>query len=109
MNNPMNNDYAIISSTFADREAAIKTARVLVERRLAACVQLFPIESIYIWQGEVCEDGEVAMLIKSKAELFDKIAAAIKENHPYEVPQIIQVPIVNGLPAYLEWIGDSVS
>jgi len=104
----MNNEYSIIVSTFADKDAAKKAAKLLVEKRLAACAQLFPIESVYLWKGEICDKGEIMLFIKSKTAMFDKIAAAIKACHPYEVPEIIQVPITAGLPGYLQWIGDCV-
>jgi periplasmic divalent cation tolerance protein len=67
-------------------------------------VQIFPIESVYIWQNKIYDENEIMMLIKSKTELFDKISVEIKENHSYEVPEIIQIPINNGLPEYLKWI-----
>ena len=104
-----NHRYSMIISTCADRESAKEIAGLLVKRRLAACVQLFPIESIYVWEDEVKSGAEIALLIKSKASLFDKIAALIRENHEYEVPEIISVPITDGLPEYLKWIDDIAS
>ena len=98
--------HIIVIATCPNREMAGKLARLLVEKRLAACVQMFPIESVYRWRGEICQAGEIALHIKSRGELFAKIAAVIQENHPYEVPEIVQVPITDGLPAYLDWIGD---
>ena len=100
----MNNKYSIIKTTFPDKESAKKTARLLVENRLAACVQMLPVESVYSWKGEVCEENEVMLLIKSKSDLYGKIEAAIRENHSYEVPEIVQIPITGGLPEYLNWI-----
>ena len=97
---------AIIISTFADRDSAKKTAKLLVEQQLAACVQIFPIESVYLWEEKICDENEIMLLVKSRASLFDKIAKTIKENHTYEVPEIIQIPITDGLPEYLKWIGD---
>ena len=101
-------EYSMVISTCADKESAKQIAAALIEARLAACVQLFPIESMYNWQGKLCNDSETVMFIKSRTELFDKIAATIKENHTYEVPEIIQIPITDGLPDYLKWIDDSV-
>jgi len=100
------NEYSIVISTFSDKSTAKKTAKLLVERQLAACVQMLPIESVYLWKGKICEDDEIMLFIKSKTVLFDKVAAAIKEIHPYEVPEIIQIPITDGLPKYLKWIGE---
>ena len=100
----MSNEYSITISTFADKESSKKIAKLLVEKQLAACVQMFPIESVYIWQDKVCDEHEIILLIKSKTEMFNEIAATIKENHTYEVPEIIQLPITDGLPEYLKWI-----
>lgn len=102
----MQSKYVIITATFPDKESAKQTARLLVEKKLAACVQMFPIESIYMWQGKVCDEGEIMLLIKSNTELFPQISAVIKENHSYEVPEIVQIPVTDGLPEYLKWIGD---
>ena len=99
-------EYSIVITTAADRESAKSLAKLLVEKQLAACVQMFPIESVYLWQGKVCDGNETALLIKSKTTLFSKILAAIKENHAYEVPEIIQIPITDGLPEYLAWIAN---
>jgi len=102
----MENEYAMVISTCSDRASAKVIAQLLVEQRLAACVQMLPAESVYRWQGEICEDSEIVLFIKTRAVLFDKVAAKIRELHTYEVPEIIQVPIADGLPDYLNWIGD---
>jgi len=101
----MSSEYAMIISTFPDRETAKKAAKLLIDKRLAACVQMFPIESVYFWKGDICEDSEIALFIKSRAALFADIADTIRELHPYEVPEIIQLSIADGLPEYLGWIG----
>jgi len=98
--------YTLILSTCPDRASAEKIAGLLVEGRLAACVQRLPIESTYVWQGEIVHGTEVALLIKSKAERFHEVAAKIREHHAYELPEIISLPITNGLPDYLQWIDD---
>ena len=102
----MNNEYSVIKATCPDKDSAKKIAKLLVEQRLAACVQMFPIESVYLWKDEVCDENEVMLFIKSRTALFDVISAAIKENHSYEVPEIIQIPITDGLPEYLNWLGE---
>ena len=99
-------EYSMVISTCADKETADAIAKVLVKTRLASCVQMFPIESVYLWKGTICDKGEIMLFIKSKSGLFDKVSAAIKANHPYEVPEIILVPIGEGLPEYLNWIDD---
>ena len=97
-------EYSVILTTAAGKDAAKKIANLLVEKHLAACAQMFPIESVYFWQGKICEDNEVALFIKSKTSLFDEIAETIKANHEYEIPEIIQIPVTNGLSDYLGWI-----
>ena len=99
-------NYTMIISTYPNKETAKQTAKLLVEKRLAACIQIMPIESVYLWQGKVCDENEVLLFIKSKSALFDKIADVIKENHTYEIPEIIQIPITDGLPEYMKWIED---
>ena len=98
--------YSVTITACPDKESAKHIAGRLVERRLAACVQLFPIESVYLWQEKICYEGEVLLLIKSKTALFGEITAAIRESHTYEVPEIIQIPITDGLPGYIKWIDD---
>jgi len=102
-------DYSIITTTCPNKDLAKQISKLLVERRLAACVQMFPIESIYLWKNNVCEENEIALFIKSRTDLFDKIVEAIKEIHTYEVPEIIQTPIIGGLSEYLNWIDDSIN
>jgi periplasmic divalent cation tolerance protein len=97
-------EYSMVITTCGDKESAKRLAEVLIGERLAACVQMFPVESIYFWQGEVCNDNEIVLFIKSRAALFEKLSVKIRENHSYEVPEIIQLPIVDGLPEYLRWI-----
>ena len=100
------NEYSIIITTYPDKESAKRAAKLLIEQRLAACVQLFPIESVYLWQGNICDESEIMLFIKSKTALFGKIVMTIKEVHTYEVPEIVQIPIADGLPEYLKWIDE---
>lgn len=102
----MNNEYSIVITAYPDKESAKQTAKLLVDRCLAACVQMFPIESVYYWQGKVCAENETVLHIKSKTALFEEITTLIKENHSYETPEIIQIPITGGSADYLAWIGD---
>jgi periplasmic divalent cation tolerance protein len=103
------NEYSIITVTFPDKESAKKAANLLVERRLAACVQMLPVESVYLWKKEICEENEIMLFIKSRTEMFDKISEVIRGIHSYEVPEIVQTPITGGLPEYLKWIDGCVS
>lgn len=102
-------EYSMIISTYADKDLAKEIAKLLVEQRLAACMQMFPINSVYLWKDEICDENEIMILIKSRTDYFDKVAAAIRQHHPHEVPEIVQIPITSGLPDYLNWIGDCVS
>ena len=102
----MNSEYCIIMTTFSDDDTGEKIIEGLIEQRLAACVQEFHIHSHYRWKGNVHKEGETLLFIKTKTALYAKVEAFIKANHSYEVPEIIQVPIRTGLPAYLQWIDD---
>lgn len=98
-------DIVVVLTNLPDRAAAMKLARALVERRLAACVNvLAEALSVYRWQGEIETASEVPMLIKTRRGLYPELEAAIREAHPYELPEIIAVPAVLGLPAYLDWV-----
>ena len=104
----MKKEYSTIITTCPDKKSAKKIANQLVENRLVACVQMFPIESVYRWKNEICNENEIVLFMKSKPEMFDKIMTTIKENHTYEVPEIIQISITDGLPEYLNWVDDCV-
>jgi periplasmic divalent cation tolerance protein len=94
-----------------DSEAGARDlAAALVEDRLAACVQVLgPIHSTYRWEGAVRADAEWLLLLKTSRERFGELRDAIVARHPYDVPEIVAVPIEDGLPAYLSWIGESIS
>jgi periplasmic divalent cation tolerance protein len=101
--------YSLIISTVSSRDEAQHIARALVDRKLVACVNIVgPIESIYRWKGEIENSQEFMLLMKTESDRFDRVREAVKALHSYEVPEVIQVPIENGLPAYLEWISGSV-
>jgi len=99
-------DRILVLITTGSEEEAVRVARKLLDDRLIACANLVdPIRSLYRWKGEVCDDREVLLLCKSREPLFEKICAKVKESHSYEVPEIISLPIANGFPPYLRWIG----
>ena len=101
------NDLILVLCTFPDLGKARETATALIESQLAACVNLIPaVESIYRWQGAVESAVEVPLLIKTTAAAYPALEAAIRERHPYDVPEIIALPITAGLPAYLNWLAD---
>lgn len=83
---------------------AQRLAADIIEQRLAACVQLSPVTSFYTWEEKVHKDPEIRMVLKTKTMLYPELEEFILARHGYKVPQIIQVPIETGLPAYLDWI-----
>ena len=98
-------DSLLVVTNLPDRASAEKLAALLVERRLAACVNvLSPCTSVYRWQGEIQRDEEHPLLIKTTQDRYAELELLIRANHPYELPEIIAVPIVRGQPAYLQWI-----
>ena len=95
----------LVFSNLPDQASAAKLAAVLIEQRLAACVNVqAPCTSVYRWQGKVETATEVPIFIKTTRERYPALEAAIRAHHPYELPEIIAVPLVAGLPAYLEWV-----
>jgi periplasmic divalent cation tolerance protein len=103
----MNGDvqYQIVTTTVATAEDAERLARLAVEARLAACVQTAPIRSVYRWKGQIECAAEYAVNAKTKTALVPELMGLIRSNHPYELPEIVAVPIADGLPVYLDWIG----
>ncbi len=100
----------LVLTTSGSQEEARKIARALVERRLAACVNLVgPMESVYRWKGKVETAGEWLLIIKTSAEAIERVRKTIKELHSYELPECIELPIEGGSAEYLQWIGESVS
>lgn len=96
----------LVVSNLPDREAAEAIAKDLVGRRLAACVNILaPCRSFYRWQGEVEQADEVPLLIKTTRARYAELEAAIRELHPYQVPELIALPLAAGLAAYLDWVG----
>lgn len=98
-------EHVICFVTTNNLEQATDIARFLVQQHLAACVNLVePIRSIYSWNDQIHDEKEILMIIKTRRALFQKLTSEIKKMHSYEVPEIIFVPIENGLPEYLSWI-----
>ena len=104
------NDFLQIVTTTERQEDARRIADLLVERRLAACVQIAgPVTSVYRWQGKVESAEEWQCQIKTRQALLDDVADAIREVHPYEVPEIVALPIVAGSREYLSWLEEQTN
>jgi periplasmic divalent cation tolerance protein len=102
--------YVIVSTAAPTREAAVSLAALLVSERAAACVQVLgPIASTYRWKGAVETSDEWLLLIKSSRRRFGSIERIIRENHPYELPEILVSPVTGGSGTYLAWLSENVS
>lgn len=100
----------VILTNLPDREAALKLAHELVARRLAACVNVLgECRSVYRWKGEIENAAEVPVLIKTRAARYAEVETAIRALHPYELPEIVAVPVERGLGEYLEWVADETT
>ncbi len=104
----MAKEILLVLSTFPDAEKARRIARQLVEEHCAACANILPpIESIYWWQRKVENANETLVLFKTAAERYSALEATLRQLHPYEVPEIIALPIERGLPDYLRWVSEN--
>ncbi|RJP49379.1 MAG: divalent-cation tolerance protein CutA [Anaerolineaceae bacterium] len=102
-------DVIQVTVTVPNEETGIMLANELVEKRLAACVQMNgPIRSVYLWKGKVEDRPEWMCIVKTTRECYQELEAEVKRIHPYEVPEIAAVPVVEGNPDYLRWVGDCV-
>lgn len=109
MNNDTdNNSYGVVFVTVGNETEAKKIARILVEEKLAGCVNFYPVTSVYRWQNQICEDAEWQLVIKTDMRLFPTLSAKIQALHSYDVPEIIALPIVNSSTSYRQWLEDSL-
>ena len=98
-------DAILVLTTLPNADAAAELAKSVVNEKLAACANLFPaLRSIYKWQGKVQDENEVLVLFKTRQEHYENLKARILELHPYEVPEILAIPVEQGYAAYLEWL-----
>lgn len=105
----MSEDAPRVVMVTAPAEAAEALARRLVEARAAACVNLLPgARSVYRWEGEVCAEGETLLVIKTTAGALPRLIGLVEQEHPYDLPEVIALPIEAGLKPYLEWIANEV-
>ncbi|MGC9323497.1 MAG: divalent-cation tolerance protein CutA [Desulfomonilia bacterium] len=103
------NPYCVILTTCPKERAAQALAQSLVENGMAACVHITGILSFYRWRGELNSDTESLLIIKTKTALYDRVQQFIRENHEYEVPEIVRIAIDGGLPEYLGWMDEACS
>lgn len=98
-------DKIVVLSTCASAEEGERIARHLVERKLAACVNVLAgVRSVYRWKGKIEDSPEALLIIKSSRELFDELKSALDKIHSYEVPEVLALPIVDGSDNYLDWL-----
>ncbi|UQX03530.1 divalent-cation tolerance protein CutA [Streptomyces sp. RerS4] len=99
-------DFIVVTTTHASEEEARALATAVVRERLAACAQVYPISSVYRWEGEVRSESEWRVDFKTRADLFDRLAKSITDKHAYDTPEIVGVPLVTGSAKYLDWVND---
>ena len=97
--------FCVVLTTTDSEEHAERIADTVLEAKLAACLQLMPIKSRYLWEGKIARDDEVLILAKAKSADYDDLAACIRAAHTYEVPEIVRLDIGAGAQPYLDWIG----
>lgn len=105
----METKMVMIVSAFPSKEVARKTALEMIGKKIASCIQITaPVLSIYEWQGKICEENEVLAFVKTSCSLQDEAVKFIKDNHPYEVPEIITLPVVGGFDKYIQWVDSNI-
>lgn len=102
-------DKVVVLVTCGSAEEASRMARVLVEERVAACVNISgPIRSVYRWKRKLCDDAEVLLVIKTSRALFDRVRRTVERLHSYQVPEVLCLPVIDGAPNYLNWLSASL-
>ncbi|MGL5942937.1 MAG: divalent-cation tolerance protein CutA [Waterburya sp.] len=104
-----NTNHIVVLVTVASLKEGEAIARSLLTEKLAACINIFPVNSLYVWQGEINHDQEYQLIIKTNLNKFDELADHIKPLHSYEVPEIIALPILTGSESYLNWLSTSIA
>lgn len=103
-------EFALVLTTLPEAADAAAFAQALVDERLAACVNLLPLmESVYRWQGAVERERERQVVIKTSRPRIDALWQRVRELHPYDMPEFVVLPVVDGSPEYLRWLGESTS
>jgi periplasmic divalent cation tolerance protein len=104
----MRNKFIIIETTYPNLAEAKNLAKILLEKKLAACVQFLPIKSMYFWQGKIENNREILVKIKTKNSLYEMVEKTIAEHHSYEIPQIFSSQINQGLEPYFDWVDSNI-
>ncbi len=103
-------DVLVCLITAPEGEPSAKIARALVEERLAACVNIVPgLRSIYTWEGEVCDDGEALLVVKTRRSLMERLDERLHELHPYDTPELLALPVEKGAEKYLSWVTEATT
>jgi periplasmic divalent cation tolerance protein len=103
-------NHFVVFATAPDDGVAATLAREAVEARLAACINVLPgVRSFYQWDGEIKDDAEVLLVAKTDGRKLQALIAQLAAAHPYDCPEIVALPIAHGLPAYLEWVSDTIA
>lgn len=105
---PFTTPYALLLTTVSSPEEAQTLAQILVEERLAACVNYFAVQSVYHWQGQIQQDREWQLILKTNLALKPAIEARLRELHSYELPEFLVIPVGGGSEAYLNWLGSQL-
>ncbi|MDD1661544.1 MAG: divalent-cation tolerance protein CutA [Methanomicrobiales archaeon] len=100
----MKGDRVILVLSTVPQSDSVRISGVLVSERLVACVNATPVRSCYRWKGEICRDGEELLIMKTRESLFGRVQKRLRELHPYEVPEILALPVWGGFRGYLEWV-----
>jgi periplasmic divalent cation tolerance protein len=103
----MDAPFCMAITTVATEAKAREIAHAVLAARLAACVQLHPIQSHYVWKGQLCEDAEIAMHFKMRSADFAALQALVRQMHEYETPEILRIDVAEGDAAYLEWLANA--
>ena len=101
--------YSVVLATAPSQEVALELARTLVDARLAACVNVMPATSVYRWEGEVHEETEHVLVIKTRRTYVDDIRDLFSERHPYDLPEVVSFEVEDGSAEYLEWLRDETA
>ncbi|MER6302645.1 divalent-cation tolerance protein CutA [Kitasatospora sp. NPDC001539] len=96
--------FVVVTTTHGSEEQARALAAAVVRERLAACAQVYPVRSVYWWEGEVQDAEEWRIDLKTRAELADRLTGFVAGRHSYETPEVVAVPVVSGSPGYLAWV-----